>query len=442
MRPADSGTPPRSARSESLTERPVAARPARGAVLGVSLGNLVELYDWSTYAAFATYFATQIFPPGNENLALLSTFMTYAVSFFLRPLGGWLIGRFADTRGRRAALMLSVSLMACGSLAIAVLPTYGAVGVAAPILLLLVRVVQGLALGGETTGAASYVTETAPSSRRGRYGALFYVSSGAATLLVALVGLVLTRLFTKSEMTDWAWRIPFVIGGLLGAITLLLRLRLVETVYFARNRDSARDVRHSTRYVLKNHWREGLMVLGVCAGGTVAYYTVFSALTPFSISQRGADGNDVFIALLVGTAIYLLLLYPFGMLSDRFGRKRLLQVFSVLAAIMLVFLNQLIVSGLLQLIVAFSIAGAVVAIFSAQNTILVAELFPTKVRAIGLGIWLNLCAAIFGGTAPFILQAVSSAGHAEFFFYYGAAVCLLGLATTPLVRDLRGRKLE
>ena len=428
-----------------------ALSPARGsvgapgrrlAVFAAGLGNLVELYDWSVFAAFSTYFAHQFFPSGNKNVALLSAFMTYAVAFFLRPVGGLLIGRFADVHGRRPALLLSVSTMACGSLAIAVMPTYASIGFLAPVLLVLVRSAQGLAIGGETSGAAAYVTEIAPAGRRGRYGSLFYVSSGAATLVAALTGVALTTMFAPGQLVDWAWRIPFAVGALLGVVTLVLRIFLTETGDFTAHRGSSRQVRGSVRYVLRHHVREGLLLLGVCAGGSVAYYTLFSALTPFSLAYRGARGSDTFIALLVGSVVFMLCLYPFGVLSDRIGRRRQLMVFSVLSAVLLVVLDRLVAPSLWQLIATFSVTGATIALFSAQNTVLVAELFPTKVRAVGLGIWLNLCAAVFGGTAPFILQAASAWGRPGLFFSYAAAICALGLPAARFVPDMRGRQLK
>lgn len=301
--------------------------------MSAGIGNAIELYDWLAFAAFSSYFADRIFPPGNESLALLAVFASFAVSFFLRPLGGLIIGRFADRRGRKAAMILTVSMMAGGSWVIAALPPYSAVGVMAPVGLLAARIAQGLAVGGETSGAASYVLEVAPANRRGRYGAAFYVSTGVASLLAALTGVAVTTLLDEAQMSDWGWRIPFVVGGLLGLATLILRRGMSESAAHiaARDKDGG-----GAGGQARQHLREGALVLGVCAGGSLAYYTVFSALSPVLIANHGAVAREAFIALTLGTVVYTLCLYPFGMLSDAIGRPAQLTVFSVSAPVMLV----------------------------------------------------------------------------------------------------------
>lgn len=411
-------------------------RHRRTDVLYAGIGNAIELYDWLIFAAFSPYFADRIFPPGNHGISLLAVFATFAVSFFFRPLGGIVIGRFADHRGRKAALMLSVAMMAGGSWAIALLPSYDAVGILAPVGLLAARVVQGIAVGGETSSAASYVVEVAAPHRRGRVGAGFYISAGVASLLAGLTGVVITGLLNDAQLSDWGWRIPFVIGGILGLAILLLRRNMVESALFLTRQ--AREREDPTSMTRREHLRQGLTVLGVCAGGSLAYYTVFSALSPVLISGHGAQANHTFIALTIGTVVYTALLYPFGILSDTIGRQRQLMLFSVVAACLLLGLNPFAGPELWRLVALFSLSGAVVAIFSAQNTVLTAELFPTAVRATSLGLWLNLCAAVFGGTAPFILQAMTKIGHPGLFYCYGAVMCLVGLFAAQNVRDCRG----
>ena len=198
-------------------------------LVAASVGNAIEWYDWTIYATFSIFFATQIFPPGDPTLALLSTLATYALAFFFRPLGGFLLGRFADVRGRRTAMLLTIVLMAGGSLAIGLLPTFAMVGWLAPILLLLARIAQGMSLGGEVSNASAYLAEIAPPERRGRYSAFFYISTGTAVLVASLLGALLTGVLSEDQLASWGWRVPFIIGGVLGIIGLWLRRAMPET---------------------------------------------------------------------------------------------------------------------------------------------------------------------------------------------------------------------
>lgn len=186
-------------------------------LIAASVGNAVEWYDWTVYATFSIYFATQIFPAENESLALIGTFATYALAFFFRPLGGSLLGRYADLKGRKQAMLLTIMLMAGGSLVIAILPTYATVGWLAPILLLLARIAQGMSLGGEVSNASAYLAEIAPPNRRGRYSSFFYISTGTAVLLASLLGAFLASTLADDQLASWGWRIPFLIGAALGS---------------------------------------------------------------------------------------------------------------------------------------------------------------------------------------------------------------------------------
>lgn len=206
-----------SVKSESTSTRHVMPKKQ---LLAVSIGNAVEWYDWTVYATFSIYFATQIFSGDNPAVALLSTLATYSVAFFFRPLGGLLIGRFSDLRGRRQAMILTIAMMSGGSFAIAVLPTFSVAGWIAPILLLLARIVQGMSMGGEVSNASAYLAEIAPNDRRGRYSSFYYISTGTAILLASLLGAYLTFVLDDDQLSSWGWRVPFVIGGLLGVVGL------------------------------------------------------------------------------------------------------------------------------------------------------------------------------------------------------------------------------
>src|SRR3954471_9138134 len=187
-------------------------------LVSASIGNAIEWFDWTVYATFVVYFSTQFFPKDNEALALIGTTSAYALEFFFRPLGGWLLGRFADLRGRKAGMLLTILLMAGGSLVIAILPTYEQVGWLAPILLLLARIAQGMSLGGEVSNASAYLGEIAPPAHRGRYSSFFYISTGSALLAASLMGVLLTSVLDQDQLESYGWRIAFFVGGLLGLI--------------------------------------------------------------------------------------------------------------------------------------------------------------------------------------------------------------------------------
>ena len=208
-------------------------------LFAASAGNALEWFDWTIYATFSIYFAGAFFPDGNDTLALINTFATYALAFFFRPLGGVLLGRFADTRARKPAMILTILLMAGGSVAIGLLPTFAQVGWLAPILLLLARIAQGLSLGGEVSNASAYLGEIAPPERRGRYSAFFYISTGPAVLVATVLGFVLARTLDKAELASWGWRLPFLLGGVFGLVGLWLRRSLAETELFEQTKTKA-----------------------------------------------------------------------------------------------------------------------------------------------------------------------------------------------------------
>ena len=406
-------------------------------LVAASIGNAIEWYDWTIYATFSIFFATQIFPKGNATLALISTLATYALAFFFRPLVGWVLGRFADLRGRRTAMMLTIVLMAGGSLAIALLPPFALIGWLAPILLLLARIAQGLSLGGEVSNASAYLAEIAPAERRGRYSSFFYISTGAAVLLASLLGALLTAVLTKDELAVWGWRIPFVVGGLLGLVGLWLRRTMPETDQFEDNQVKARALQHPLLTTVREHPRAVGQLVGFTLLNTLCYYTFFSALTPFAVSARKADAGQVFVALSIATAMFIALQYPMGALSDRFGRRPQLLVWSAATALLIVPLSTLIGPGLGNLLVVFCVGLGLYTAMTSIAPAIMSELFPTELRGLGIGAWYNLTVALFGGTAPLVIQSLSAAGLAGAFFWYvavGAAIAVLVILTLPETR--------
>jgi MHS family alpha-ketoglutarate permease-like MFS transporter len=411
-------------------------------LISASIGNAVEWFDWTVYATFVVYFAGQFFPAENEALALIGATSTYALAFFFRPLGGILLGRFADLRGRKAGMLLTILLMAGGSMVIAILPTYEQVGWLAPILLLLARIAQGMSLGGEVSNASAYLGEIAPPAHRGRYSSFFYISTGSALLAASLLGVLLTRVLDEDQLNSYGWRIAFFIGGLLGLIGMWLRRSLVETEQFEESAEKARATKHPLLQTIKYHPKAVVQLCAFTLLSTLSYYTFFSALTPFAIKFRGADDNDVFLALSIGTALFVALCYPFGALSDRFGRKPQMLVWSGGYALLIVPLSFLVRDNLLSLIVVFCTGLGLYALLASIAPAVMSELFPTELRATGIGAWYNLTVALFGGTAPLVITALSEAGHPLWFFWYVAIAAAVAFAVILTLKETKGTELR
>jgi MHS family alpha-ketoglutarate permease-like MFS transporter len=411
-------------------------------LVSASIGNAIEWFDWTVYATFLVYFSTQFFPKDNEALALIGTTSAYALAFFFRPLGGWLLGRFADLRGRKAGMLLTILLMSGGSLVIAILPTYEQVGWLAPILLLLARIAQGMSLGGEVSNASAYLAEIAPPARRGRYSAFFYISTGVSLLLASLLGVLLTNVLNEDQLNSYGWRIAFAVGGVLGLIGLWLRRTLTETDQFEENAEKARATKNPLWLTIRDHPKAVLQLVGVTVLNTLSYYTFFSALTPFAVKFRGADANQVFLALSIGTALFVALCYPFGALSDRFGRKPQMYVWSAGLAVLVVPLSFLVRDNLLSLTVVFCVGLGLYALLASIVPAVMSELFPTELRATGIGAWYNLTVACFGGTAPLVITALSNAGHPVWFFWYVAVGAVVAFVATLTLRETKGTELR
>ncbi|MDN5917703.1 MAG: MFS transporter [Pseudonocardia sp.] len=403
-------------------------------LVAASIGNAIEWYDWTIYATFSIYFATQIFPSGNPTAALLSTLATYALAFFFRPLGGFLLGRFADLRGRRTAMLMTILLMAGGSFVIAILPTFEMVGWLAPALLLLARVAQGMSLGGEVSNASAYLGEIAPPERRGRYSSFFYISTGTAVLLASLLGALLASTLTEDQLGSWGWRVPFLIGGVLGLAGMWMRRSMAETEQFEQNKETAAKIKNPLRLTLREHPKAVLQLVGFTLLSTLCYYTFFSALTPFATKSRGADASEVFLALSIATALFVLLQYPMGAASDRFGRKPQLLIWSAATAVLSVPLSWLIGPGFWNMLVVFCVGLVLYTAMTSIAPAIMSELFPTELRGLGIGAWYNLTVAVFGGTAPLVIQSLGAAGLSTLFFVYlavGAVLAFIAILTLP-----------
>src|SRR5712671_1763503 len=403
-----------------------------------SVGNLVEWYDFYAYAAFALYFASSFFPGDDPVVQQLNAAILFGFGFIVRPIGGWFFGHLADQYGRRNALMLSVLLMCFGSLMIAVTPTYASIGIAAPVLLGLARMIQGLSLGGEYGTSATYLCEVADEKHRGFYSSFQYVTLIGGQLCAILVLLLLEQVFlTSAQLRAWGWRIPFVIGALLAIVALLMRRNLHETDDFIASKTVAR--RESSIRALLKYPREVLVVVGLTMGGTTAFYTYTTYMQKFlKLSVGLTDGQTTIVT--ASSLIFALILQPiYGALSDRVGRKPLLIWFGVMGTfgtIPQLYLLQSTRSALVAFLL-ISTAWLIVAGYTSINAVVKAELFPTNVRATGVGLPYAVTVSIFGGTAESIALWFKSIGHEAWFSYYLTAVIATSLIVYVAMRDTR-----
>ena len=404
-----------------------------------SVGNLVEWYDFYTYAAFALYFASSFFPGDDPVVQQLNAALLFALGFVVRPIGGWLFGHLADQYGRRNALMLSVLVMCFGSLMIAVTPTYASIGIAAPILLGFARMIQGLSLGGEYGTSATYLTEVADEAHRGFYSSFQYVTLIGGQLCAILVLLLLQQVFlTPAQLKAWGWRIPFVVGALLAIIALVMRRTLHETDDFlaAKKRVMRRE---SSITALMKYPREVLLVVGLTMGGTTAFYTYTTYMQKFLKLSVGLNDNQTTLVT-AGSLIFALCLQPmYGALSDRIGRKALLIWFGVMGTLFTIPLLDSLQATKSVLVAFLLIAAAwlIVAGYTSINAVVKAELFPTKVRATGVGLPYAVTVSIFGGTAESIALWCKSVGHERWFYYYLTGLIAISLIIYVTMRDTK-----
>ena len=412
-------------------------RRVKATVIG-SLGNLVEWYDFYAYTAFSLYFAPAFFPKSDPVVQQLNAAVLFAATFLVRPFGGWLFGWLADRHGRRLSLTLSVLCMCFGSLMIAVTPTFATIGFAAPVVLALARIIEGLSLGGEYGASATYLAEIAEPRRRGFYSSFQYVTLIGGQLTAIIVLLVLQKLFlTKEQLTDWGWRIPFVIGAGLAIFTAVMRRGLHETQAFV---DAKRAVAPSgSLRGLFAYPRELLLVVGLTAGGTAAFYTFTTYMQTF-VKQSVGLTDDQTTLVIFASLVFATILQPiYGAISDRIGRKPVLIFFGIVGTIATVPLLTLMQETKSPLIVFLLICGAwvFVAGYTSINAIVKAELFPTAIRATGVGLPYSLTVSIFGGTAPVVALNFKLAGHEHWFYYYLAGIIFLSLLIYVTMRDTK-----
>jgi MHS family alpha-ketoglutarate permease-like MFS transporter len=431
------------------------------AILVGSIGNLIEWYDVYAYTAFALYFAPAFFPSADPVAQQLSAAAVFAAAFVVRPLGGLLFGWIADRYGRRRSLMVSVLLMCFGSLLIAVSPTHADIGAAAAGILVAARLLQGLSQGGEYGASATYLAEMAGPKQRGFYSGVWYTTLIGGQLMAIVLLLVLQKVFlTPEELRAWGWRIPFAIGALLSVYALFMRREMHETDHYqaAQVTPGVADTgttmpagrgdvvtRSSTMKALLTHWRELLLVVGITIGGTSAFYTYTTYMQKFLKLSVGLDDGQVTMVVLGYLVVALLLQPVYGALSDRIGRKPLLLWFGILGVLctvpLLTTLSQVKSPWLAWLLICG--AWVIVSGYTSITGIIKAELFPTSVRALGVGVPYALTVSVFGGTVDAVALAFKQAGHESGFYWYATACIAVSLVVYLRMPDtLKASRME
>ena len=405
------------------------------AVFGASAGNLVEWYDWYVYAAFGLYFAKVFFPAGDQTAQLLATAAVFAVGFIVRPIGSWIMGMYADRHGRRSAMVLSMVAMGGGSLMIALTPGHNRIGVFAPTILLLARVIQGLSVGGEYAASATYLSEMAGRKRRGFYSSFQYVTLIMGQLLALVVLLVLQRLLTPEQLSDWGWRVPFFIGTLAAVMAFWIRRGIDETKSFEAIKRRTTPVQ--TWKMMGEHPKELATVVGLTMGGTIGFYTFSTYAQKFLVNTSGFSKETASQIAAASLVVFMLLQPVLGALSDRIGRRPLLITFSLIGTLTTVpLLNA--IGGTRDAMMAFFLVTAAlanVACYTSIGAVFKAELFPAEIRALGVGLPYAIVVSLFGGTAEYVALWLKQAGHEGWFYWYLSGCMLVSFITAVTMRD-------
>ncbi|MFE7976337.1 MFS transporter [Streptomyces shenzhenensis] len=402
-----------------------------------SAGNMVEWFDWFVYASFATYFAGAFFPSGNPTAQLMNTAGIFAVGFFMRPVGGWLLGRVGDRRGRKAALTLTVTLMSASALLIAVAPTYSVAGYGGALVLLVARLLQGLSVGGEYAASATYLTEATDPRRRGFASSFQYVSMTAGQIVGLGLLIVLQRTMSDDALHSYGWRIPFVVGALGAAVVFYLRRTMLETEVYAE--DTTGTEERGTLRALWRYRREAFLVVALTMGGTVAYYTYTTYLTKYLSNSAGLAKETATLVSFTALIVFACLQPLAGRLSDRIGRRPLLITFAVGSTVLTVPIMTLLkhAGGYWPALGLSLLALVVVTGYTSINACVKAELFPTGVRALGVALPYAIANALFGGTAEYVALWFKNAGAESGFSWYVAGCAAVSLVVYITMRETK-----
>ncbi|MGW4030710.1 MFS transporter [Streptomyces sp. NPDC004838] len=415
-------------------------RPRLKSLRAAVMGQTLEWFDWTLYSTLSVYLAGNFFEKSDPTSALLSTLAVFAVGFLGRPLGGLIFGKIGDRIGRKSTMVMTMLIMAGASLLMVVIPTYEAIGAWASLLLLIARLLQGLAHGGESGVSYTYVAEISPDHRRGLWSSSVFIGVTIGVMGATLTGVILTAIFNESQMMDYGWRIGFAFGALLGVYALYLRRASEESPVFEESKSAAETTapklsrRQAASIVLK--------VVLLSAASNAVYYTWVTFAPSFAISDHGMDANSAFVTSLLAQFVVLFLLPLYGYLSDRFGRKPMVLIYGV-AVMIVVFPVHWVLSGEpWTLFVSQGLGLAVWAVLAAIYPTLIPEQIPTKQRALGVGFLVSLSVAIFGGTAPYLNAWLTSIGKSWMFSLWVVFLGLLAVIGSFIIRETKGVSLS
>lgn len=405
-------------------------------LLGTGVGNAMEWYDWNVYASFAAFFSGQIFNGADQASAFMATMGVFAVGFIARPFGGAVFGWIADRVGRKYSMMLTVGCASAGSLVIALDPTYHQIGWVSSLILVVARLVQGLAHGGELPSAQTYLSEEAPKERRGLWSSSIYISGTVGMLFGMLLGLFLNSVLTKAQMGAFGWRIPFLVGAVFGVFSLWMRSRMGESEIFEEDVVEDAGPKENVFVGVLRNWRTALQIIFVTGGLTISYYVWSVAMASLAQTSFGFSAQQAFVATIIGTVVLILSLAPWGLFSDHFGRRTNLWISMFGCALLYVPIRNMIHDQTWQLILGISIMLFLMAANLAVAPAVYAEMFPTGSRATGMAIPYAIAIAVFGGTAPLLMTAWKS--HAGWFETYNIGMLVVAGLVVFTLKETKG----
>ncbi|SDH14411.1 MFS transporter [Agrococcus jejuensis] len=405
-------------------------------ISAAAVGNAIEWYDWYIYSLLAAYFAAQYFPSDSEStlVPLLSALAVFAVGFVMRPIGGLLVGWFADRVGRKAALNVTVIGMGAGSLLIAVIPTYESIGILAPIALVVARMVQGLSAGGEYAAAAAFLVESAPNHRRGFFASFFYQSAIIGNLFAIGLTSLLSTTLSAEDMTAWGWRVPFAVGAVVAVSGYWIRRHAEETHTLLADMESGAVEKPSPFEFLK-HPKLVVQTIGITAAGTLIYYVWTVYMPTYANVVTGLD-TRLGLGSTAITLVFFLILQPIvATISDKVGRKPVLLVFGCAFVFGTVPMLSLLQDSFWSLLLVQMLGAGFLACWTSILNAVFAELWPARVRAAGAGLPYSSAVALFGGTGPYIATAFAQAGNPEYFGYYLTAIAIISTVTYLTLKE-------
>lgn len=420
---------------------------ARRTLVSTGIGNAAEWYDWAIYATFAPFFSKELFNPADATSAILSTLAIFAVGFVARPFGGFVFGWIGDRLGRKTSMTLAVGLASVGSLLIGIAPTFGAVGALASLVLLVARLIQGLAHGGELPSSQTYLSEMAPRERRGFWSTLIYFSGTLGIVAGTLMGAVLTGVLSKAQMAAFGWRIPFIVGAVIGLYGLVMRARMPETEAFEGIKEEAEAPGErrapSLWKSIVEHRKQAFQVIGMTVGLTVIYYLWAVVAPTYAATSLKIDAGQALWAGIAANLVFLAALPFWGKLSDRIGRKPVLIMGAAGSALLHFPMTWLLHDSAWQLAVSMSVMLFFIAAGAAIAPAAYAELFPAHIRTVGVGVPYSICVAAFGGTAPYLQTLFTDVVKQPWLFNgYAVALIVVSILVVLGLPETKGKDLS